>query len=436
MAHGDQVAEQRPGNGPEPAGEGARSSSPSPTQRELLLLSVLALFLELLIIRWLATEVRIFAYFKNLPLMSAFLGLGLGFLWTDRKRDYFHWSAPGLLSLSMLLIFALGLGLTYLSFVDPLKFLLFGVRTAGDGHRLAPMWTTLRSLAIMLGIFALSTSIFVGLGQRMGKLFDRLPPLTAYSINIAGSLIGSLLFTGLSWMRTGPGVWLVAAGLMLTVLNRRVAHFAVIVLGILYALSLGPYIARANYGADYVKTVWSPYYRIDVAAVRQPGGPWRGEKLGYNIYINYDSFQSILDCSPASLSRFPRDVQEKLRATFDTLQGAAQTRRQRPGAGKRHRQRRGSGIALRSRSCRCGGDRPLDRGDRARAASRASVPVEQGDSPCHGRAHVSQELPRQIRRHRLCGAGQPHGLLVALLPAPGQLHLHPGGDEPGSAPAR
>ncbi len=161
MAHGDQVAEQRPGNGPEPAGEGARSSSPSPTQRELLLLSVLALFLELLIIRWLATEVRIFAYFKNLPLMSAFLGLGLGFLWTDRKRDYFHWSAPGLLSLSMLLIFALGLGLTYLSFVDPLKFLLFGVRTAGDGHRLAPMWTTLRSLAIMLGIFALSTSIFV-----------------------------------------------------------------------------------------------------------------------------------------------------------------------------------------------------------------------------------------------------------------------------------
>ncbi len=318
MAHGDQVAEQRPGNGPEPAGEGARSSSPSPTQRELLLLSVLALFLELLIIRWLATEVRIFAYFKNLPLMSAFLGLGLGFLWTDRKRDYFHWSAPGLLSLSMLLIFALGLGLTYLSFVDPLKFLLFGVRTAGDGHRLAPMWTTLRSLAIMLGIFALSTSIFVGLGQRMGKLFDRLPPLTAYSINIAGSLIGSLLFTGLSWMRTGPGVWLVAAGLMLTVLNRRVAHFAVIVLGILYALSLGPYIARANYGADYVKTVWSPYYRIDVAAVRQPGGPWRGEKLGYNIYINYDSFQSILDCSPASLSRFPRDVQEKLRATFAT----------------------------------------------------------------------------------------------------------------------
>ena len=45
---------------------------------ELLLISFVALFLELAIIRWLATEIRIFAYFKNLPLMAAFLGFGIG----------------------------------------------------------------------------------------------------------------------------------------------------------------------------------------------------------------------------------------------------------------------------------------------------------------------------------------------------------------------
>lgn len=45
---------------------------------ELFLISFLALYAELVVIRWLASEVRVFAYFKNLPLMASFLGLGLG----------------------------------------------------------------------------------------------------------------------------------------------------------------------------------------------------------------------------------------------------------------------------------------------------------------------------------------------------------------------
>jgi len=40
---------------------------------ELFLVSFLALYLELVAIRWLASEVRVFAYFKNLPLMAAFM---------------------------------------------------------------------------------------------------------------------------------------------------------------------------------------------------------------------------------------------------------------------------------------------------------------------------------------------------------------------------
>ena len=33
----------------------------------LLLVSFLALYLELVLIRWLASEIRVFAYFKNFP---------------------------------------------------------------------------------------------------------------------------------------------------------------------------------------------------------------------------------------------------------------------------------------------------------------------------------------------------------------------------------
>ena len=46
--------------------------------RQLALASFLTLFAELALIRWLGTEVRVFAYVKNLALLVAFLGFGLG----------------------------------------------------------------------------------------------------------------------------------------------------------------------------------------------------------------------------------------------------------------------------------------------------------------------------------------------------------------------
>src|SRR5258708_9465807 len=39
---------------------------------------MLGLFLELLLIRWISSEITIFAYFKNFVLIACFLGFGLG----------------------------------------------------------------------------------------------------------------------------------------------------------------------------------------------------------------------------------------------------------------------------------------------------------------------------------------------------------------------
>src|SRR5579863_6123284 len=46
--------------------------------RQLILVSLLSLFLEMLTIRWVSSEIRIFAYFKNFVLVACFLGFGLG----------------------------------------------------------------------------------------------------------------------------------------------------------------------------------------------------------------------------------------------------------------------------------------------------------------------------------------------------------------------
>jgi hypothetical protein len=47
---------------------------------KLFLASFVALYCELVIIRYLSTEIRVFAYLKNLPLIASFFGIGLGMI--------------------------------------------------------------------------------------------------------------------------------------------------------------------------------------------------------------------------------------------------------------------------------------------------------------------------------------------------------------------
>src|SRR5258707_8696882 len=51
----------------------------------LALISGLTLFLELLMIRWITSEIAVFAYFKNFVLVACFLGFGLGCMLFPRR---------------------------------------------------------------------------------------------------------------------------------------------------------------------------------------------------------------------------------------------------------------------------------------------------------------------------------------------------------------
>src|SRR5437773_8084391 len=69
------------------------ATAPAPTASRtcpttaLFLISVAGLFLELLLIRWVSTEIRIFAYLQNCVLVVCFLGLGMG-CWDARRRPF------------------------------------------------------------------------------------------------------------------------------------------------------------------------------------------------------------------------------------------------------------------------------------------------------------------------------------------------------------
>ena len=77
------------------------------------------LALELALIRWTAGQIRAFAYFSNLVLIAAFLGMGLGLALGRRHGGLVHWTLPGLLVVAPPLGLAEPLGLVHLRFPDP-----------------------------------------------------------------------------------------------------------------------------------------------------------------------------------------------------------------------------------------------------------------------------------------------------------------------------
>src|SRR6266478_9228567 len=51
---------------------------------EVFFISALILYLELVLIRWIGTEIRVFAYLGNLILVVCFFGVGLGCSLSER----------------------------------------------------------------------------------------------------------------------------------------------------------------------------------------------------------------------------------------------------------------------------------------------------------------------------------------------------------------
>src|SRR5215813_7552579 len=70
------------------------------TMKRLFLASVVGLFLEMLLIRWVSSEIRVFAYFKNFVLIACFLGFGLGCYLYRRRINLL----PMLLPLAILVL--------------------------------------------------------------------------------------------------------------------------------------------------------------------------------------------------------------------------------------------------------------------------------------------------------------------------------------------
>ena len=65
--------------------------------RLLIVFSIAGMFFEMMMIRWVSSEIRIFAYFKNFVLVACFFGFGLGCYFSKRRINLIALFMPVLL---------------------------------------------------------------------------------------------------------------------------------------------------------------------------------------------------------------------------------------------------------------------------------------------------------------------------------------------------
>ncbi|OGO07312.1 MAG: hypothetical protein A2Y61_08260 [Chloroflexi bacterium RBG_13_60_13] len=263
----------------------------------LFLISSLGLFLEMVVVRWIAAEVRLIAYFKNLPLLAAFLGLSIGFFYAGRKRDYLPTFVP-LLGLYVILVLAVGRVLSPRALAYPGagdEFLWF----TGDFS----YWLALFLFVGVVVIFFFATMfLFVPVGQATGREMASQPPVPAYIVNILGSLAGIWVFALLAYLDTPPAVWfgmgLAGMGVYLAPrggLSRGfVSVSAVVVIGLVI---LGRGI------------VWSPYQRLDLVELyldrTSDSVPVR---VGYTLKVQQVFHLVALDLSESFLAGLDGEI--------------------------------------------------------------------------------------------------------------------------------
>jgi SAM-dependent methyltransferase len=267
--------------------DGVTAPGPGRHLLSLFIVSFVVLFIETMLIRYIGSQTRIFAYYKNIPLIGAFLGLGIGcFRGNGGGRD--------------VLLFLAGTAIVALFFALVARALgaLLGVAAAAASTETVfgyfvtfPVSPATVRLIANIHIALYCTAVFLALAwlfERLGRIlggsFEGVPRLQAYSVNIIGSLAGLAAFIAVSTLHTPPWLWaLIGLPPLLWWLGRGRARTAGLVLIATTVLVLMPTLHQ---------TVWSSYQKLTGRAVPH----------GYQIDISDAFYQIAFDLRPETVA--------------------------------------------------------------------------------------------------------------------------------------
>jgi len=271
---------------------------------ELFCLSFLALFLELMLIRWSPAVVRLIAYYANLILISSFLGLGVGAIVGKKRNSLFGWLPVLLLINVVWLLIAHFITLP---------------TTASESRFYTPSPQLVRYVSLV-GIFVSNSLVFVPLGQRIGAIFEALPALLAYSWDLGGSLTGTLCFGLFSLKHFSPTLGMGFVALAIVLLAPRSQWLRAIPILVLS-------LAGVYFSVSPIAT-WSPYYYIVVVLQGDKHGntPIREPQSGlrtmqdppiYDVRVNHYFLQSDGTFDPSRYSAEKRPAILDARLQYD-----------------------------------------------------------------------------------------------------------------------
>ncbi len=278
----------------------------------LFLVSVVGLFLELVLIRWISTEIRIFAYLQNTVLVVCFLGLGIGML-SCRKavatRDL-------VLPLGVLLgLLAMPPTRRALGRISEMLSLTGDLLIWAGGISHGPWQSVLAvglGLALALVPLWLIWEAFIPIGRLTGRLLtDHPQTIWAYSVNVAGGLAGIWLFVLLSALELPPAAWMAAFGLLMTALALAAGPAGRRWPSLLGLAALVPlaWVAGREPGAIEVK--WSHYQKLALYP-STPGDPGIAGVGRYLVTVNSAGYQTMIDLDERRVAddpaRYPPDL--------------------------------------------------------------------------------------------------------------------------------
>ena len=273
----------------------------------IFLISVLGLFLEMLLIRWISTEIRIFAYLQNVVLVVCFLGLGLG-CFTSRQPIVF-WK---IFFYIFLLLLFLAIPLTREGFATISFFLsVLSDMTIWHFAVTESLWGTILCVAMgLFGTFAIMTvllNIFVPIGRVLGRLMDNHPKtIWAYSVNVAGSLAGTWLFVLLSILYLPLFAWFLVLGVLaLFFINWKSADYK-INLGFIIAIMV--LAGFAGWVPGSLDVVWSPYQKL----VLSNSNHQKGEVGKFVVTVNNTGYQAMIDLSESNTRSHPEQYSPEM----------------------------------------------------------------------------------------------------------------------------
>jgi spermidine synthase len=261
----------------------------------IFLVSFSALYLEILLIRWIGTEVRVFAFFQNLALVACFLGFGLGCYQSARRRGYLF----GVAALATLVILA------ELPF-DQWKMMLEILSSALSLSTDAQMWSALVPPSQTFVIFAfvgaailvtclllLMVATMMPLGQWVGAYMDAAKnPVSAYSLNLLGSLAGVWFFAAMASFRLAPLFWFGLAFLLFLLVRQRGTKIRALDAALIIASLLLLFYADFRNGEVH----WSPYQKLQIIDAGQQQ---------YDVLVNNTGYMTIANATPEFMAKHP-----------------------------------------------------------------------------------------------------------------------------------